>query len=74
MTEDQLVGQTIQADFEAVTNEEKQTTDPSQAVKLALGSLLISGMAAPTSDGNLARLPIITEYEKHLEAFSKGTV
>lgn len=59
MTEEQLAGQTIQADFEAVTNEEKQTTNPEEAVTLNLGSLLVSGTAAPTDNGNLAKIPLI---------------
>lgn len=66
MTLNQKVGQMIQLDFKAITNEERETTNPDEAVTLELGSLLISGDAAPTENGNLARIPIETEYEKHM--------
>jgi len=58
MTLDEKIGQMIQADFKAVTDELQQKTNPDEAVKLALGSLLISGMAIPTSSGDMARIPI----------------
>jgi hypothetical protein len=74
MTLDQLAGQMIQADFETISNAEKQTTDPNEAVTLALGSLLVSGMGVPTENGNMARIPLVEEYEKHLDAFRKGNV
>lgn len=57
MTLDQKIGQTIQADMEFITNREKNITDPQEALKYNLGSLLISGNAAPTTDGNIARIP-----------------
>jgi hypothetical protein len=62
MTLEQLAGQMIQADFEAISNADTQTTDPNEAARLALGSLLVSGMATPTENGNLARIPLVEEY------------
>lgn len=59
MNIEQKIGQTIQANIEGVT--EKEVTDPYEAVKLFLGSLLISGNAAPTTDGNLAKIPPLIE-------------
>lgn len=54
MTLEQKIGQTIQLTFEGIT--EKQVTDPAQALKFALGSLLIGGDGAPSSDGNIAKM------------------
>lgn len=48
MTLDQKIGQMTQLDMKALTNEEKETTNADEAVTLALGSILISGSAAPT--------------------------
>jgi hypothetical protein len=66
MTLNQKVGQMIQLDMKAITNEERETTNPEEAVTLELGSILINANAAPTESGNLARIPIETEYEKHM--------
>ena len=49
MSVDQLAGQMIAADFEAITDMDKEVTYPDQAVSLGLGSLLISGLATPLS-------------------------
>lgn len=72
MSLDQKIGQMVQLDMKALTNEEKETTNPEEAVTLGLGSILISASAAPTESGNLARIPIETEYDKHMEAYRKG--
>ena len=72
MTLNQKIGQMVQLDMKALTNEEKETTNPEEAVTLELGSILISASAAPTESGNLARIPIETEYDKHMEAYRKG--
>lgn len=72
MTLDQKIGQMIQADFRAITNEERQVTTPEEAVTLALGSLLVNANAAPTENGNLARLPSLLEYEKQMDALRKS--
>lgn len=54
MTIDQKIGQTIQLTFDGIT--EKQITNPQEALTYALGSLLVGGNGAPTSDGNMAKL------------------
>lgn len=54
MTLEQKIGQTIQADIQGIT--EKESTNPQEAADLFLGSLLVGGNAAPTTDGNLAKL------------------
>lgn len=72
MTLDELVGQMIQADFEAVTTLEYKTK-PEEAVSLALGSLLINGNGAPSEDGNIAKIPTLVEYDKQMDAYRKGT-
>jgi hypothetical protein len=59
MTLDQKIGQTIQADFDAIT--EKSVTDPTLATTFALGSLLVGGNGAPTASGNMADIPNIIE-------------
>lgn len=57
MTVDQKIGQTIQADFYAITSKGK--TDYSEAVSLHLGSLLVGGNGAPTSSGDMADISIL---------------
>jgi hypothetical protein len=57
MTLEQQIGQTLQADFEAITQKDKELTNPDEALSLFLGSLLISGNAAPTDNGNIAKVP-----------------
>jgi hypothetical protein len=57
MTIDQLIGQMVQLTFGGITNEEKETTNPEEAVTLALGSLLVEGNEAPTDNGNIAKIP-----------------
>jgi hypothetical protein len=52
MTVEQKIGQTIQADFYALTSKGK--TDYSEAVSLHLGSVLVGGNGAPTSSGDMA--------------------
>ncbi len=54
MTVDQKIGQTLQVDFNALTDKLKSQTDPAQAVTWALGGLMITGDMAPTADGNIA--------------------
>lgn len=45
MSLDQKIGQTIQVDFYAMVN--KNGTSQAEAVKLALGSLLVGGNGCP---------------------------
>ena len=73
MSVEQLAGQMIAADFEAITDMDKETTYPDQAVSLGLGSLLISGLATPTSNGNIAKLSW-SSYQDHLNSFKSGTL
>lgn len=73
MTLQQKVGQTLQIDFNAITNDEKQQTDPTQAVTWAVGGLLMNGNSAPTEDGNIARLPSLLEADKLRDAYLKKT-
>ena len=73
MTLDQLAGQMIAADFEVVTDLDKNLTDPNQAVTLGLGSLLVSGMVAITDNGNLAKINSAT-YQSHMDSFKQGTL
>ena len=73
MSVEQLAGQMIAADFEAISDMNQEVTYPDQAVSLGLGSLLISGLATPTSNGNLAKLPW-SSYQSHLDAFKSGTL
>lgn len=42
-------------------------------MNLRLGSLLISGIAAPTDNGNLQKIKWGT-YQEHMDCFKKGTV
>ncbi len=72
MTLEQLAGQMIQADFEAITTLEYQTK-PEEAVSLALGSLLINANGAPSDSGNIAKIPSLVEYDKQMDAFRKAT-
>ena len=51
MSVDQKIGQTIQVDFYAMAN--KNGTTSAEAVKLALGSLLVGGNGCPDENGNL---------------------
>ncbi len=51
MTLDQMIGQTIQVDFGALTT--KTSTDQSLAIKYHLGSVLIGGDGVPDSNGNI---------------------
>lgn len=51
MTLDQKIGQTIQVDFYAMAS--KNGTASTEAVKLALGSLLVGGNGCPDENGNL---------------------
>ena len=51
MTVDQKIGQTIQVDFYAMVN--KNGTTQTDAVKFALGSLLVGGNGCPDENGNL---------------------
>lgn len=55
MTIDQKIGQTIQADFYSF--EKKGVTDPSDAIKYHLGSLLVGGNGAPDENGNMVIMP-----------------
>lgn len=48
-------------------------TNVDEAVTLGLGSLLISGNAAPTADGNLAKIPALIEEEKNKAAYKLAT-
>ena len=48
MSLEQLVGQMIAADFGAITDIDKEITNPDEAVKLYLGSLLLTGIMIPT--------------------------
>lgn len=57
MSLEQKIGQTIQVDIEGITDKDKEITNPDDAIKYNLGSLLIAGNAAPTTDGNLAKIP-----------------
>ena len=57
MSLEQKIGQTIQADIQQFT--EKQVTNPDKAIQYFLGSVLIAGNAAPTLDGNLAKIPYL---------------
>lgn len=50
MSLDQKIGQTIQVDFYGITS--KTGTSASDAVKYALGSILIGGNGAPDANGN----------------------
>lgn len=72
MTLEQLAGQMIQADFEAITTLEYQTK-PEEAVSLALSSLLINANGAPSDSGNIAKIPSLVEYDKQMDAFRKAT-
>ena len=72
MTVEELLGQMIQADFEAVTNLEHRTS-PEEAVTFKLGSLLVSGSAAPTAEGNIAKMPPVLEFEKQMDTLRAGT-
>ena len=51
MTLDQKIGQTIQVDFYAMVG--KNGTTQTDAVKFALGSLLVGGNGCPDENGNL---------------------
>lgn len=51
MSLDQKIGQTIQVDFYAMVG--KNGTTQTDAVKLALGSLLVGGNGCPDENGNL---------------------
>ena len=64
MTIQQLAGQMTQADLSAITDSGKETTNPQEAVDLALGSLLVSATAAPTDNGNLANIP--SDYQGNI--------
>lgn len=66
MTLDQKIGQTIQADFYAITSKGK--TSFSEAASLHLGSLLVGGNGAPTSDGDMADISILINVEEKLKA------
>lgn len=66
MTLDQKIGQTIQADFYAITSKGK--TNYAEAVSLHLGSLLVGGNGAPTSDGDMADISILVNVEEKLKA------
>lgn len=55
MTIDQKIGQTIQADFYSL--QKKNITDPADAIKFNLGSLLVGGNGAPDADGNMVIMP-----------------
>ena len=72
MTLDQLAGQMIAADFESITDLDKNLTDPNQAVTLQLGSLIISGITAVTDNGNIAKVSW-DSYQSHLDSFKTGT-
>ena len=73
MTIEQLAGQMTAADFQAVSDMDKQITNPNEAVNQALGSLLISGIAAPTDNGNLAKIKW-DSYQAHIDSFKTGTL
>lgn len=66
MTIDQKIGQTIQADFYAITSKGK--TNYAEAVSLHLGSLLVGGNGAPTSSGDMADISILVNVEEKLKA------
>ena len=59
MTLDQKIGQTIQADFYAITS--KGHTDPALATKFHFGSLLVGGDGCPDANGNLVTMPHLDE-------------
>jgi beta-glucosidase len=71
MTLDQKIGQTIQLNFYGVTN--RNNTDPAQAVKLHLGSLLIAGDGAPDVNGNLIAMPPMDEA-KTIQIYANATL
>ena len=56
MSIDQKIGQTIQVDFYSITTN-KNVTEPAEAAKYFLGSLLVGGDAAVNEAGNLIDLP-----------------
>ena len=66
MTLDQKIGQTIQADFYAITSKGK--TDPNEALSMNLGSLLVGGNGAPTSSGDMADVSPLIDIENKLKA------
>lgn len=66
MTVEQKIGQTIQADFYAITSKGK--TDYAEAVNLHLGSLLVGGNGAPTSTGDMADVTPLINIEEKLKA------
>lgn len=72
MTLDQKIGQTIQADFFAITNKNK--TDPTLAQKYHLGSLLVGGNGCPTATGDLEEFGPQTTEEKIGEIYANATL
>ena len=71
MTTEQKLGQIVQADFQAVTN--NGFTDTQPVIDKALGSMLISGISTPTDNGSLAGIPEVNNLDAHLKAFLSGT-
>ena len=65
MTLEQKIGQTIQADFYAITSKDK--TNASEAATLHLGSLLVGGNGAPTSTGDMADISAFINVEDKLK-------
>lgn len=55
MSLDQKIGQCMQVDFSTFSHKNK--SDPAQAIKLHLGSLLIGGDGMPNSDGDCIDIP-----------------
>jgi beta-glucosidase len=68
---DQKIGQIIQLTFNGIT--EKGVTDPQEALKYYLGSLLIGGNAAPTPDGNMASLASYLEEERNKQIYMNAS-
>lgn len=71
MSLEQKIGQTIQLTFEGIT--QKTTTQPSEALKYYLGSLLVNGGGAPTTDGNLAKLNNYLQEDKNKQIYLNAT-
>lgn len=56
MTLEQKIGQCLQVDFYGINNK-KTGTDPAEAIKYHLGSLLVGGDGTPDENGNLIEIP-----------------
>lgn len=71
MTVDQKIGQVLQVDFNAITG--KKGTDPEEAIKLNLGSLLVGGDGTPDENGNMVPIPDDAE-EKVKVIYQQSTI